>query len=117
MQPKRTKKTGDSLPLFMVRKQVFVWIMTGRKTIAVRRGKALNGNDAIFQCGRNILRGTIIKKEEGSLTDILRQDTYKNIIPIARTLEEAIIYLKGRFGIDEGTFTAYNFGLSQNLKM
>jgi hypothetical protein len=34
----------------------------------------------------------MVKKEEGSLTDVLREDNYKNIIPSANTLEEAINY-------------------------
>jgi len=102
---------GDFLPLFMVKKQVFVWIITGLKTIEVREGKAKKGDDAVFQCGRKVLRGKITKKEEGCLPNILRQDNYKNIIPIAKSLEEAIMYLKGLHGTDEGTFTAYHFDL------
>jgi ASC-1-like (ASCH) protein len=54
----------------------------------------LIGDVAVFQSGRNILRGIIVKKEEGSLTDVLREDNYKNIIPSANTLEEAITYFK-----------------------
>jgi len=61
-----------SMPLFMVKKEVFEWIRTGQKTIELRRGKAKHGDNAVFQSGRNILRGKIIKKEEGSLTDIPR---------------------------------------------
>ena len=32
---------------------------------------------------------------EGKLTDVLRKDNYKNIIPSANTLEEAINYING----------------------
>jgi len=53
---------------------------TGKKTIELRRGKAKQGDNAVFQCVRNILRGIIVKKEEGSLTDVLRQDNYKFIV-------------------------------------
>jgi len=42
----------------------------------------------------------------------LRQDNYKNIIPIAHSLKEAITYLKGLYGIAKGTFTAYHFDLN-----
>jgi hypothetical protein len=58
----------------MVKKEVFEWIRTGQKTIELMRGRAREGEKAVFQCGRNILRGIIDKKEEGSLTDVLRQD-------------------------------------------
>ena len=51
----------------MVKKEVFEWIRTGQKTIELRRGKAKKGDVAVFQCGRDILRREIIKKEEGSL--------------------------------------------------
>jgi len=63
-------------------------LRTGHKTIELRRG--------------NILRGIIVKKEEGSKTDVLRQNNYKNIIPSADNLEDAITYLKGLNGTVEG---------------
>jgi len=91
----------------MVKKEVFEWIRTGQKTIELRRGRAREGDNAVFQCGRNIIREKIFKKEEGSLTEVLRQDNYKNIIPIAHSLEEAITYLKGLYGIVEGRFTTF----------
>jgi len=93
----------------MVKKEVFEWIRTGQKSIELRRGKAKQGNNAVFQCGRNIIKGIIVKKEEGSLTDALRGDNYKNIIPSANTLEEAINYIKKLYGTTEGVFTAYYF--------
>jgi len=68
------------MPLFMVKKEVFEWIRTGQKNIELRRGKAKKGDVAVFQCGKNILRRKIVKREEGKLTDVLRRDNYKNII-------------------------------------
>ena len=53
--------------LFMVKKEVFEWIRSGQKNIELRRGKAKKGDVAVFQCGRNILRRKIVKKEEGLL--------------------------------------------------
>jgi ASC-1-like (ASCH) protein len=58
----------------MVKKEVFEWIRTGQKTIELRRGKAKQGNNAVFQYGRNILRRIIVEREEGNLTDVLRQE-------------------------------------------
>jgi ASC-1-like (ASCH) protein len=43
------------------------------------------------------------------LRTVFRKDNYKNIIPSAQSLEEAITYLKGLYGTVEGTFTAYYF--------
>jgi len=77
------------MPLFLVKKEVFEWIRTGQKNIELRRGKAKKGDVAVFQRGRNILRGIIVKKEEGSLTDILREDNCKNIIPIGVSQQTA----------------------------
>jgi len=51
--------------LFMVKHEVFEWMLTEQKSIELRRGKAKKGDDAVFQCGRDILRGIIVKKEEG----------------------------------------------------
>ena len=93
----------------MVKKEVFEQIRTGQKTNELRRRKAKQGDIAVFQCARNILRGKIIKREEGNLTDVLRKDNYKNIIPSADTLEEAINYIKKLYGTTEGVFTAYYF--------
>ena len=68
---------------------------------------ALIGDVAVFQCGGNILRRKIIKKEEGNFTDVLRKDNYKNIIPSANTLEEAINYIEKLQGTTEGVFAVY----------
>ena len=97
----------------MVKKEVYEWIQTGQKSIELRRGKAKSGDVAVFQCGRNILRRKIIKREEGNLTDVLRKDNYKNVIPSANTLEEAINYIKKLYETTEGIFTAYYFKLEE----
>ena len=91
----------------MFSKEVFEWIINKEKNIELRKGKAEKGDEAVFQCGRNIVRGKIIKGEEGNLTDVLRKDSYKNIVPSANTLEEAINYIKKLYGTTEGVFTAY----------
>jgi len=100
-------------PLFMVKKEVFEWVKTGQKTIELRRGKAKAGDRAIFQCGRNILRGIIISKDEGNLLALLRNLNFKDIIPTANSIEEATAYIKKLYGTIDGTFTAYRFALSR----
>ena len=67
------------------------------------------GDVIVFQCGRTILRRKTIKREEGNLTDVLRKDNYRNIIPSANTLEEAINYIKKLYGTNEGVVAAYYF--------
>jgi len=93
------------MPLFLVKKEVYEWVINKQKSIELRKGKIRKGDEAVFQCGKNILRRKIIKREEGNLTDVLRQDNYKNVICQANTLEEAINYIKELYGTTEGIFT------------
>jgi ASC-1-like (ASCH) protein len=97
----------------MVKKEVFEWIQTGKKTIELRKGKAKSGDQVVFQCGRNILRGKIISKNEGNLSTLLHNLDFKEIIPTANSVEEATVYIKKLYGAADGTFTAYRFALSR----
>jgi len=97
----------------MVKKEVFEWIKTGQKTIELRTGKARAGDEAVFQCGRNILRGKIINKNEGNLSTLLHNLDFREIIPTANSIEEATVYIKKLYGAADGTFTAYRFALSR----
>jgi len=63
----------------MVKKEVFEWIKTGKKTIELRKGKAKSGDQAVFQCGRNIPRGKIPRKDEGNLLTLLHNLNWKNV--------------------------------------
>jgi len=95
----------------MVKKEVFAWIQTGKKTIELRKGKAKSGDQAVFQCGRNILRAKIIRKDEGNLPTLLQSLNFKEIIPTANSIEEATAYIKKLYGTADGTFAAYQFSL------
>jgi ASC-1-like (ASCH) protein len=97
----------------MVKKEVFEWIQTGKKTIELRKGKAKSGTQAVFQCGRNILRGKIVRKFEGNLQTLLQSLNFKQIIPAATSAEEAKAYIRKLYGTTDGTFTAYQFALSR----
>jgi len=97
----------------MVKKEVFEWIKTGQKTIELRKGKARAGDQAVFQYGKNILRGEIVRKEERSLSALLQKFNFKEIIPTANSPEEAKAYFKKLYGTTDGTFTAYQFALSR----
>jgi ASC-1-like (ASCH) protein len=100
-------------PLFMVKKEVFERIKTGKKTIELRKGKAKPGDQAVFQCSRKILRGKIIRTDEGNLVTLLQSLDFKQIIPTAQNVEEAEAYIKKLYGTTEGTFTAYRFVLTR----
>jgi ASC-1-like (ASCH) protein len=59
------------VPIFIVKKEVFEWVRTGQKTIELRRGRAREGDKAVFQCGRDILNG-LYGIVEGRFTTFLK---------------------------------------------
>jgi ASC-1-like (ASCH) protein len=93
--------------MFLAKKEVFQWLMQGKKTIDVRKGTPKLGETAVFQSGSHVLRLKIVKTESGQLTDILRLDNYKDVIPSALELEDALDYLRGIYGATDCVFTAY----------
>jgi hypothetical protein len=93
--------------LFFAKKEVFKWLSQGQITIDVRKGKPKPGEIAVFQSGPNILRLKIVKTECGQLTDILRLDNFKAVIPSAEVLGDAVGYLREIYGVEGGAFTAY----------
>jgi ASC-1-like (ASCH) protein len=96
------------MPLFMARKEVFMWLKAGIKTIDVRKGKPLKGEVAVFQSGASHLEFPIIKKETGRLTEVITQENFRAIVPTARNLSDALGYLQAIYGTEEGVFTAYH---------
>lgn len=101
----------------MVKREVFQWIRTGQKTIELRKGRAKAGDQAVFQCGRSLLRGKIVRKVEGTLSELLNDSSFKEIVPSATSVDEAKAYLKSLYGKTEGKFTAYYFFLFEALRM
>jgi hypothetical protein len=95
------------LPLLRTKKEVFDWLEQGRKTIDVRKGIAHRGEFAHFQSGPHSLRLKIVKTETGRLTEVMYRDNYRLVIPTARNLDDAIVYLRGIYGSYDGVFTAY----------
>ena len=98
---------GAYLPLLRIKKEVFIWIKEGKKTIDVRKGKPYRGDVAYFFSGPYRLQLRIIRKETGRLTDLVHLDNFKRVIPCAETPIEAIKYLRRLYGDYEGVFTAY----------
>jgi ASC-1-like (ASCH) protein len=50
----------------IVMEEVFEWIRTGQKTIELRRGRAREGDKAVFQCGRNTKMANLRLKSKSS---------------------------------------------------
>jgi ASC-1-like (ASCH) protein len=95
------------LPWFLAKKEVFHWLMSGQKTIDVRKGIPKPGEIAVFQSGSNALRLKVVKKEVGLFSEVLRLDNFKAVIPSALKLEDAVNYLERIYGVCDGIFTAY----------
>jgi ASC-1-like (ASCH) protein len=101
------------MPAFLTKKQVFEWIKTGEKTIELRSGKCLKGDRIAFLNGqRQCVKGRILRKQEGKLEDVLNADTYRKIVPAAKSLDEALAFVKRIYPLSDGTFTTYEFQLS-----
>ena len=96
-----------NLPWFLTKKDVFHWLMSGQKTIDVRKGKPKSGNIAVFQSGLNVWRMKIVKTEVGLLSEILHLGNFKAVIPSALELDDVFNYLKRIYGTCDGVFTAY----------
>jgi len=92
----------------MVKKEVFEWLEAGTKSIDIRKGTPRNGASALFQSGANYLEFSIVKKEMGALTEVITEENFKSVIPVAQNLNDAINYLKAIYRTQEGVFTAYH---------
>lgn len=95
------------MPLLYVKKEVFGWLQSGKKTIDVRKGLPRSGEIVVFSSGPQTLRFRIVKTEVGRLLDVVRLDNFKQVIPSAGGLDEAVAYLKGLYGGYDGVFCVY----------
>ncbi len=91
----------------MTKKEVFNWLRDKKKTIDVRKGFPCKGKIATFQSGPQQLEREIVKTETGKLSEVLTNENFLRVIPTARTVEDAIGYLRGLYGDYDGLFTAY----------
>jgi ASC-1-like (ASCH) protein len=99
----------------MTKKEVFIWIKNGTKTVNVRKGNPRKGKTAFFLSGPNKLRLPIVNKETRKLTEIIRPDNFKTVIPTAKTVKDALSYLRCLYETDEGVFTAYQIEQPQKM--
>jgi ASC-1-like (ASCH) protein len=99
-----------------MKKQVYEWIRSGEKTIELRSGKSVNGDSITFLNGRGqTVKARILRKQEGRLEDVLNAVTYRKIVPIAKSLDEALAFVKEIYPLADGTFTTYEFQLTKDL--
>ena len=95
-----------------MKKEVYEWIRTRKKTIELRRGTPQNGEKIAFLNGRNeSVKGRILRKQEGTLEDVLNPATFKKIIPTANSLNEAKAFIRQIYPQTDGPFTTYEFEL------
>jgi ASC-1-like (ASCH) protein len=102
------------VPAFLTKKRIYDWIKAGEKTIELRSGKSLSGENITFLNGRRqTVKGRILRKQEGRFEDLLNAATFAKIVPVAKSLDEAVAFVKEIYPLTEGTFTAYEFQLNK----
>jgi len=84
------------MPLFRVYGDIFDCIANGSKTIEVRT-RLFEGDTAVFQCGRNILRKKIKGRREFDLGDGFLERNWKLVVPGAASQQSARERLTGIF--------------------
>ncbi len=94
-------------PSFLAKKEVFQWLKQGRKTIDVRKGNLQRGDVAVFISGPHRLTMKVVGTQSGRLTDVVREDNFRLVIPTAVTVDDAVAYLRRLYGGYDGVFTAY----------
>jgi ASC-1-like (ASCH) protein len=98
----------NTLPVFRTKKEAFEWLSTGEKTIDVRKGNGQRGDTAVYLSGRRVLRLKIANRETGHLSEVVRSDNFKLVIPSAGSVEGAVAYLRLIYDGYDGVFTAYH---------
>jgi ASC-1-like (ASCH) protein len=91
----------------LAKKEVLEWLKSGQKTIDVRKGSPKQGDRVQFISGPYRLEMRVVGCESGRLSELIRVDNFRLVVPSAGSVEEAWAYL-GRFYEDyDGVFTAY----------
>jgi ASC-1-like (ASCH) protein len=97
------------MPVFLTKKEYFQAIQQGQKTIDIRKGRPMQGGTAVFLSGPLKMRMKIEKVETGKLAEVMREDNFRLILPLAASLMDAFFILRKIYGGDvEGDFTAYH---------
>ncbi|MCL4430374.1 MAG: hypothetical protein M1540_07940 [Candidatus Bathyarchaeota archaeon] len=95
------------MPTFLAKKEVFMWLKQGKKTIDIRKGNPQKGDTIQFICGPHRLMLRVVATQSGKLSDVIRQDNFGQVIPSAASVDDAVAYLRRLYGGYDGVFTAY----------
>lgn len=98
---------GLNLLTLLAKKEVFEWLKSGQKTVDIRKGKPRQGDRVLFVSGPHKLEMRVVARQSGALGDLIRSDNFRQIIPSAGSVDEAMAYLSGIYGDVDGVFTAY----------
>jgi ASC-1-like (ASCH) protein len=93
--------------MLLAKKEVFQWLLEGKKTIDVRKGNPRLGEFAVFASGSRMLKLRIVKTQTGKLNEIVRPENFRQVVPSAANIDDAYAYLCNIYGSCEGFFTAY----------
>ena len=91
----------------LAKKEVLEWLKSGQKTIDVRKGKPREGDRVQFISGPYRLEMRVVGRESGRLSELIRADNFRLVVPSAGSVEEAWAYLGRFYGVYDGVFTAY----------
>lgn len=91
----------------LAKKEVYEWLKTGQKTIDIRRGKPRQGERVLFVSGPHRLEMQIVDRRSGALLDLICLDNFRQVVPCAGSVDEAVDYLRRIYGDVDGFFTAY----------
>lgn len=91
----------------LAKKEVFEWLKSGQKTIDIRKGKPRQGDRVLFVSGPHKLEMQVVSRQSGALGDLIREDNYRQVIPSAGSVDEAMGYLRRFYSDLDGVFTAY----------
>ncbi len=96
------------MPTLLAKREVLEWLLQGKKTIDIRKGNRKPGESALFICGPRRLTLRVVGTQSGKLTELIRPDNFRQVIPSATSVEDAIGYLRRLYGVYDGVFTAYS---------
>lgn len=91
----------------LAKKEVLEWLQSGQKTIDIRKGKLRQGNRVLFVSGPHRLEMKVVGCQSGRLSELIRADNFRRVVPSAGSVEEAWVYLGRFYGDYDGVFTAY----------
>jgi ASC-1-like (ASCH) protein len=96
-----------ALLTLLAKKEVLEWLKSGQKTIDIRKGKPREGDRVLFVSGPYRLEMRVVGCVSGRLSELIRPDNFRSVIPSAESVDEAWAYLGRFYGDYDGVFTAY----------